>query len=67
MIGIVHADIPWWFTTRTAFHEVLAIATFEDVHLREVDAWIIVVVNRTILRTQVFCTGKNVYVDEWDR
>jgi len=67
MIGIVHANIPRWFTTSTTSHKVLAIAAFEDVHLREVDAWIIVVIDRTILRTQVFCAEKNAYVGEWDR
>jgi hypothetical protein len=59
MIGVVHTNIPWWFTTGTTFHEILAIAAFEDVHLREVDAWIIVVIDRTIFRTEVFCAEKN--------
>jgi hypothetical protein len=42
----------------TTFLEVLTIATFKDVHLREVNTWVIVVVNRTILRTQVLCAEK---------
>jgi hypothetical protein len=42
----------------TTFLEVLTIAAFEDVHLREVNTWVIVVVNCTILRTQVFCAEK---------
>jgi hypothetical protein len=33
----------------TTFLEVLTIATFKNVHLREVNTWVIVVVNRTIL------------------
>jgi hypothetical protein len=61
VIGIVHTNIPRRFTTRTAFLEVLTITTFKDVHLREVDTWIIVVINGTILRAQVFCTETNVY------
>jgi hypothetical protein len=64
VIGIVHANIPSRFTTRTAFFEVLTIAAFKDVHLWEVDAWIIVVIESTILRTQVLCAEKNGYVDE---
>jgi hypothetical protein len=44
--------------TGTTFLELLTIAGFEDVHLREVNTWVIVVVNHTILRTQVLCTEK---------
>jgi hypothetical protein len=64
VIGIVHTNIPWGFATRSAFLEVLTITTFKDVHLREVDAWIIVVINGTILRAQVFCAETDVYVGE---
>ena len=64
VIGIIHTNIPRGFTARTAFLEVLTISTFKDVHLREVDTWIIVVIDGTILRAQVFCAETNVYVDE---
>jgi hypothetical protein len=58
MVGIIHTNIPWWFTTQSTLLEVLTIATFKDVHLREVNTWVVVVVNGTIPRTQVFCAKR---------
>jgi hypothetical protein len=53
VVGIIHTNIPWRLTTHTALFEVLTIATRKDVHLREVDTWVVVVVNGTIPRTQM--------------
>jgi len=58
VVGIIHTDIPRGFATRAAFLEVLTIATFEDIYFREVDSWIVVVVNCTIPRTQMFCAER---------
>jgi ABC-type phosphate transport system substrate-binding protein len=55
VVGIIHTNIPWRLTTHTALLEVLTIATFKDIHLREVNTWVVVVVNGTIPRTQVLC------------
>ena len=55
MVGIVHTNIPWRFTPYTALPEILTIATFKDVHFREVNSGVVVVVNSTIPRTQVLC------------
>jgi hypothetical protein len=65
VIGIIHTNIPWWFATRAALLEVLTIATFKDVHLREVNTRVVVVVNGTIPRTQVLC-AKEGMVGEWE-
>jgi len=64
VVGIIHTNIPWRFATRTALLEVLTIATFENVHLREVNTRVVVVVNGTIPRTQVLCAEDGI-VGEW--
>jgi hypothetical protein len=51
VVGIVHTNIPWRFATRAALFEVLTIAAFKDVHLREVNTRVIMVVHSTIPRT----------------
>jgi hypothetical protein len=60
VVGIIHSNIPWRFTTHTALLEVLTIATFKDVYLREVNTWVVMVVNGTIPRTQVLRAKENI-------
>jgi len=65
VVGIIHTNIPWWFATRAALFEVLTIATFQNVHLREVNARVVVVVHGTIPRAQVLCAKEDI-VGEWE-
>jgi len=60
VVGIIHPDIPWRFATRAVLFEVLTIATFKDVHLREVNTGVVVVVHGTIPRTQVLCAKEDI-------
>jgi hypothetical protein len=65
VVGIVHTNIPWRFATRATLFEVLTIAAFKDVHLREVNTRVVVVVHGTIPRTQVLCAKKDI-VGGWE-
>lgn len=56
VIRIVHTDISRWFTTGTTFPEVLAVSTFENIHLWKVYTRVIVIIHGAILGTQVLCT-----------
>jgi len=60
VVGIIHTNIPWRFATRATLFEVLTIATFKDVHLREVNTRVVVVVHGTIPRTQVLCAKEDI-------
>ena len=66
VVGIIHANIPWRFATRAVILEVLTIATFKDVHLREVNTRVVMVVHGTVPRTQVLCAKEDILGDEWE-